>query len=799
MSEKITAIAIEDKMREAYLNYSLSVIAARALPDVRDGLKPVHRRILYAAKELNLLHNKAHKKSARVVGEVLGKYHPHGDTAVYDAMVRMAQNFNQRYILIDGHGNFGSIDGDSPAAMRYTEVRLTNMSEEILSDINLETVDFVDNFDGSLKEPVILPSRIPNLLVNGASGIAVGMSTDIPPHNLSEVIDALNYLLKHPNAKLETLLKYLPGPDFPTGASIVGTKGILNAYKTGKGKIILRAKTKLEKVRRKTNIIITEIPYQLNKSRLIEEIADVVNKGKVDNISDLRDESDKDGLRIVIELKANSDTELILNRLYKYTSLQNSYRINMLALIGKKPEIMNLKSILQHFIDFRRNVITKRTKHKLNKAERRNHILEGLIKAIDKLDLIISIIRNSKSTTEARKSLIKKLKITEEQAKAILEMQLQRLVGMETEKLFAESEELLLAIKEYKEILNDNIKLDKILKKELLEVKNHFSDNRRTKIIEDESKAEISKEDLIKEKDAIITYSFRNNIKRTNSEENARPGKNDFIIDIVKGSSLNNLLFFTQTGEVYTLPIHNIPEHHALSTGDNLKKYLKIAIKEKILKVICLNKQNQDKYITIATKNGLVKKTIGRDYLTNYTSVKAINLNKNDLVVDVRLTDNSKEIFLASKKGQTIRFKEDSFNDTGRNTQGSKGIKLDKDDHIINMNIIEKNDYIISISNSAKGKRTHINEYNQQNRNGKGLKTCGSNIHLMSGVISAKIYEYILVVTNNERLFPISVADITETNRTGNMYRLIDLNPDEKVIKVHKLPIYDLDENESDT
>ncbi|MFP4016970.1 MAG: DNA topoisomerase (ATP-hydrolyzing) subunit A, partial [Halanaerobiales bacterium] len=534
MAEKITPIAIEDKMREAYLNYSLSVIASRALPDVRDGLKPVHRRILYAASELKLNYNKPHKKSARVVGEVLGKYHPHGDSAVYDAMVRMAQSFNQRYQLIDGHGNFGSIDGDSAAAMRYTEVRLTELAEEILTDINQETVDFVDNFDGSLQEPVILPAQIPNLLVNGASGIAVGMSTDIPPHNLGEVIDALLHLLKFPNARLDTLMNYIPGPDFPTGAQIVGKNGILDAYRTGKGKIILRARTETEKVGRKKHIIITEIPFQLNKSRLIEEIADVVNKGKVENISDLRDESDQDGLRIVIELKPNADSELVLNRLYKYTSLQSSYRINMLALVGKKPEIMNLQTILQYFIDFRREVISRRTEFKLNKAEKRHHVLEGLIKAIDKLDLVISIIRNSSSTSEARESLQSKLKITEEQARAILEMQLQRLVGMETEKLFAEAQELASDIKNYKEILSNEEKLDEILRDELRDVKKRFEDPRKTDIIEDAEKAVISKEDLIQEKDAIVTLSYRSIIKRTTSEEYARTGKKDFITDVVR-------------------------------------------------------------------------------------------------------------------------------------------------------------------------------------------------------------------------------------------------------------------------
>ncbi|MFW6035814.1 MAG: DNA gyrase subunit A [Halothermotrichaceae bacterium] len=791
MPEDITPVAIEDKMREAYLNYSLSVIASRALPDVRDGLKPVHRRILYAAHELKLLHNKPHKKSARVVGEVLGKYHPHGDAAVYNAMVRMAQYFNLRYQLIDGHGNFGSIDGDSAAAMRYTEVRLTDLAENMLTDIKQETVDFIDNFDGSLQEPVILPAQVPNLLINGASGIAVGMSTDIPPHNLGEVIDSILHLMKYPNAHLTTLMNYMPGPDFPTGAKIVGNDGIKKAYKTGKGKIILRAATDIEKSGRKKQIIITEIPYQLNKSKLIEEIADLVNSGKINKISDLRDESDQDGLRVVIELKSNTDTDLLLNRLYKYTSMQTSYRINMLALVGKKPKTMDLKTILQHFIDFRRQVITRRTKYRLKKAEKRFHILQGLIKAIDKLDLVISIIRNSNSTAQAKKSLKKKLKISHEQASAILDMKLQRLVGMETEKLHAEAESLASDIEKYKEILNNDEKLDNVLKKELLNIKDKYSDTRKTEIILDEEKAKITKADLIKEKKAVITYSYRQNIKRTDSNENIRSSKNDYVIHTTSGSSLDNLLFFTKSGDVYSIPIHNIPEHHGLSTGDNLKNFLQIPLKEKIINMICLNKNIKKQYITIATEQGQVKKTLAEKYVTNYTSIKAIKLAKEDKVINVMVTDGNKEILLATKQGQTIRFEENSVSATGRNTYGNKGIKLIKNDYLVNMNIVSENDYIISITDSGKGKRTSVEEYKKQNRNGKGLKTCGSNIHRMAGVLSAKIYDYILIVTSYENLYPVSVADITETERAGNMYRLFELEEDEKVTNVYKIPVYD--------
>lgn len=794
MVEKITPVAIEDKMRDAYLNYSLSVIAARALPDVRDGLKPVHRRILYAAKELGLSHNKPHKKSARIVGEVLGKYHPHGDAAVYDAMVRMAQDFNQRYLLIDGHGNFGSIDGDSPAAMRYTEARLTRLSEQLLSDINQDTVDFVDNFDGTLQEPIVLPTRIPNLLINGISGIAVGMSTDIPPHNLKEVVDALVYLLKHPGAKLDKIMKYLPGPDFPTGAKIVGETGIKEAYRSGKGKITLRGTTKIEKVNRKKQIIITEIPYQVNKSRLIEEIADMVNKGKIANITDLRDESDQDGLRIVIELKTGADSELVLNRLYKYTSLQTSYRINMLALVGKRPEVMNLKTILQHFIEFRRQVITRRTSYLLNKAQKRYHVLKGLIKAIDKLDLVISIIRHSKSTEEANNKLQDQLELTEEQAQAILEMQLQRLVGLETEKLFSEADKLATDISYYKEVLANREELDSILKDELLKIKNEFSDERKTEIIPDEAEAKITKEDLIKEKEAVLSLSYRKNIKRTNSLEYVKAGKNDYIIDVASGTTLNTLLFFTQSGEVYTLPIHKITEHHGLSTGDNLKKFLKIPLKEKIIKMICLNEDNMNKYITFTTRYGQVKRTSGKEYTTTYTNIKAINLNKGDYVVDVNVTEGDQEILLGTKFGQTIRFEENTVNETGRNTLGSKGIKLKENDQVINMNIVQPDDFIISISDTGKGKRTPLSEYNIQNRNGVGLKTCGSSIYQMAAVISVKLNDYLLIVTDDETLIPLQVGEIPQTQRAGNMYRLVDLNNGQKIVKVYKLPVPPEDE-----
>ncbi|MFW6007474.1 MAG: DNA gyrase subunit A [Halanaerobiales bacterium] len=786
----ITPITIEEKMKDSYLNYSLSVIVGRALPDVRDGLKPVHRRILYAARELGLTSGKPHKKSARIVGEVLGKYHPHGDAAVYDAMVRMAQHFNQRYQLIDGHGNFGSIDGDSPAAMRYTEARLTPFSEKMLKDIKLDTVDFIENFDGTLEEPEVLPSSIPNLLVNGSSGIAVGMSTSIPPHNLKEVINALKYLIKHPGAKIETLIdNYISGPDFPTGAQIIGTKGLKKAYKTGKGKVTLRGKSKISKSGRKIQIIITELPYQVNKAKLIENIADLVNQDKISNVTDIRDETDKEGMRIVLELKQNAEPQIVLNRLYKYTKLQKNYRINLLALVNNRPEVMNLTTILNHFITFRKNVITRRTKHKLKNTEERYHIVMGLIKAVSELDLVISIIRNSRSTETARDSLQKKLKITERQAEAILQMQLRRLVVMEINKLKEEKAELESKINYYQKILNNEKELDKVLIEELNQIKKEFGDKRKTTIIENEEKAEISKKDLIKEKKAVVSYSYRQNLKRTNSRKNIRSSKKDYIIEICSGLSLDHLLFFNQKGQVYSLPIHDIPEHHGLSTGDSLSKFLKIPLNENIVKVLCLNEEIKNKYINIATIEGIVKKSLGKEYETTYSKIKAIKLNQNDEVVDASVSNGNKEVFLATQKGRTIRFNEKEINATGRNTIGSKGITLEDQDQLINMNIINDEEYIVSISKNGTANKISIKDFKSQNRNGKGYKISSADSYEMIGIFPVKSEQKILLITTEDKFKIVNENEISLTQRPGYMYKLFELDNDEKIKEALPLPL----------
>ena len=789
MDNKTTSIAIQDKMKEAYLSYSLSVVVSRALPDVRDGLKPVHRRILYAARDMGLVPEKPHKKSARIVGEVLGKYHPHGDAAVYNAMVRMAQNFAQRYPLIDGHGNFGSIDGDSPAAMRYTEARLDSVSMDLLADIKKDTVEFSPNFDDSLKEPVVLPSRVPNLLVNGSSGIAVGMSTDIPPHNLGEVIDGLVKLLENPDTSIDDLMKIVKGPDFPTGGEIVGIDGIQSAYRKGKGRITVRAKAHVEnKTKKREQIIITEIPYQLQKAKLIEEIADAVNKDKIDNISDIRDESDRDGMRIVVELKTSANSNIVLNQLYKYTNMQTNHRINMLALVGKQPRVLNLKEILQQFIKFRKEVVTRRTKFELKQAQDRLHIVEGIKVAIDKMDLVIKIIRSSKSTQEAREKLISQLSITKIQADAILNMRLQRLVGMEREKIEIEIAELNSTIKDLKLILNKKEVLEGLIKDELLEVKERYDDERRTKIIKDATEAEIDTEDLIKEEDAVITFSYRGYIKRTNEISNARASKKDFIVHIVEGTSLDRILFFTRSGQCHGLNVYDIDEHHALSTGDPLNNYLKIPMDEEVVDMIMLTEETKEKYITIVTANGNVKKTKADEYESTVTTIKAINLSDDDHVIGVNVTDGKQNFLLGTKNGMTIHFSEEEINDTGRNTKGYNGIKLSDDDHVINFSLTHEKDYVVSLTKDARGKKTRVGEYKKQKRNGKGLKTMTSDKYELLNILTGPKNQYLVLVTENGDLNEIMIDDITETQRLGNMYSQKKLGKD-KLIEVLKVPV----------
>ena len=785
--KEITSVSIKDKMQNSYLNYSLSVIIGRALPDVRDGLKPVHRRILYATKQLGLTPDKPHKKSARIVGEVLGKYHPHGDRAVYDAMVRMAQDFSQRYELIDGHGNFGSIDGDSAAAMRYTEARLAPISEKLLADIEEETVEFVDNFDGSLEEPTVLPTRIPNLLVNGSSGIAVGMSTNIPPHNLSEVIAALSALLDNPKLSISDLREIIPGPDFPTGGEIIGNTGIKKAYETGKGKITLRGKSKIEdRGRGRKRIVITEIPYQLNKAKLIEKIAKAVKKEEISHVSDVRDESDKKGLRVVLDLKKKANPDIILNRLYKYTPLQSKQRINMLALNEQKPKVMDLKTILNHFLTFRKEVITKRTEYKLSETQDRKHILVGLETAIHNLDDVIKVIRNSASTKKAKKNLQRELEVTKEQAKAILNMKLQRLVSLEIEKLEEELKEVREKINYYQSVLNDETVLNSILKEELNKIKENYGDHRRTEIIHDDSKADLEKSDLIKNENVVISFSQRKYIKRTDSIDNIRTGKNDFITKILSGTTHDKLLFITDKGQTHILKNHKIPAHHGLSTGDPLDEFLKLPLNENLVDIILLNDKVKENYITIATQQGLVKKTKGAEYESSVSQIKAINLNEDDKIVDVSITTGEENLLLGTKEGYTIHFSEEEVSPTGRNTKGRKGIKLAKDDEIISLNKTKDKELVLALTNQGRGKASPLEEYELQHRNGKGLKTMSNLAYQILDLKTVNRDDAITILTNKDNIITLHLNEITETDRLGGMYSQLNLAEDEKIIKIVK-------------
>ena len=764
---KTTPISIKEKMQTSYLNYSLSVIIGRALPDVRDGLKPVHRRILYATKKLGLTHDKAHKKSARIVGEVLGKYHPHGDAAVYNAMVRMAQEFSQRYKLIDGHGNFGSIDGDNAAAMRYTEARLAKISKELLADIDDDTVDFNDNFDGSLEEPEVLPTKIPSLLVNGSSGIAVGMSTNIPPHNLNNVSDALIALLDNDTISIDKLINIIKGPDFPTGGQIIGKKGIKKAYKTGKGKVILRGKSKIEQKGNKRNkIIITEIPYQLSKAKLIEEIVDTVKKNKIKHVYDVRDETGREGLRVVIELKNKANPKIILNRLFKFTSLQKNFRINMLALVDRTPKVMNLKDILQHFIDFRKEIVTRRTEHRLKNAKDKAHTLIALKKATDQLDEVIAIIRNSRSTNKAKRKLQRKLELTKKQAKAILNMKLQRLVGLEIEKLEEDLKTTQAKIKDLESILANDSKLKDIIKTELLAIKDEYGDNRNTDIIEDINKAKLDKKDLIKDKKAVISLSFNKFIKRSEKVEQVRASKNDFITHILVGGSHDKLLIFSESDKAHILKLHNLPEHHSLSTGEPLKEFIKLPYNEKITGLFLLNKDTEQKNILLATKNGLVKKSKARDYETKISSLKAINLEESDRIIGLKATENDKNLLLATKKGYVIHFSEDEISLTGRNTKGSKGINLVKNDEVVSLATSNQNDYLIALTQNSRLIKKAISKLTIQKRNGRGINILETEKEEIKEAIAVSKEEEFALIDDEDNLIIENTDNIKAVNNT---------------------------------
>ena len=799
MEGKITPLYLEEEMKNSYLNYAMSVIVGRALPDVRDGLKPVQRRILYAMRELGLVHNKPHKKSARVTGETLGKYHPHGDMAVYDAMVRMAQDFSLRYPLIDGQGNFGSVDGDPPAAQRYTEVRLSPIAEELLQDLDKETVDFVPNFDNSLKEPSILPAKLPNLLLNGSAGIAVGMATNIPPHNLRELVDGLIKMIENPQISLDELLEVIKGPDFPTGGSILGKEGIKKAYEEGKGKIILRGRVALENTDRSENIVITELPYQVNKAKLVEEIAELAQNDRIRGIKSVRDESDKGGIRVVIELSRGAPTDVVLNQLYKYTPLQTTFGIILLALADGKPQLLSLPQAMRLYLDHRREVVTRRTKFDLTKEERKALILEGFRKALSNLNEVIRVIRSSSSPQEATKSLIKLLEISEDQARAILEMRLERLTRLERDKVEKDYQRSLRVIEQLKSLLSSEAKIWATIKEELLEIKKKYGDDRRTIIQEKEEKLTFKPEDLIKKEDILITLTSQGYIKYTplrayNRQNRGGKGvsgiileEGDFVKDLILANTHSTLLFFTNLGRVYWAMAYDIPQKKRSAKGRAMVNFLSLGEKETVSTVIPVDNLEGDEFLFMVTKRGMVKKTP----LSAYSHPKkggiiAINLKDKDELIKVMLTSGKQDIILSTKKGKAILFPETDVHPTGRNSAGVRGIRLEKEDKIMDATIAEENEALFTITSKGFGKRTLISKYRKTRRGGKGI----INIHLVpqrgevAGVKRVNEKDEIVVITRKGKSIRLLAKNISLIGRNTTGARIIKIEKDDEVIAV---------------
>lgn len=813
--QRIIPVNIETEMKKSFIDYAMNVIVDRALPDVRDGLKPVHRRMLYAMYGLGFTPDKAYRKCATTVGEVLGKYHPHGDAAVYDSLVRMAQNFSLRYTQIDGHGNFGSIDGDPPAAMRYTEARLSKISMEMLRDINKDTVDFKPNFDEHHMEPVVLPSRFPNLLVNGSSGIAVGMATNIPPHNLVEVIDGVIKVIDDPNVTLDELMKIIKGPDFPTAGIIVGKQGIRDAYATGKGKIIVRAVATIEQMPgNKQRIVVTELPYQVNKAKLIERIAELVKEKRIDSISDLRDESDKDGMRIVIELKKDANANVVLNQLYKNTQMQDAFNVNMVALVlnnEKKfePRVLNLRQAIDYYIKHQEDVIVRRTKFDLDKAEARAHILEGLRIAIDNLDEVINIIRSSRNESDAKEALIQRFGFSEKQAQAIVDMRLGRLTALEREKIDNEYKELLKEIKYYKDVLaNKSMVLD-IIKKELEEIKQKYGDERRTKIIPDEDEIEI--EDLIEVEENVVTLTHFGYIKRlptSTYKSQKRGGKGviglstreeDFVEQLFITSTHDYILFFTNKGKVYRLKTYEIPEAGRQAKGTAIVNLLQLDQNEKITTVIPISEYKEGLYLFMATKHGIVKKTD----LMEFDNIRkggltAVSLRENDELIDVRLTDGTKNILLVTRNGMSIRFNEKDVRPLGRAAQGVKGITLEEDDEVVGMSADIENASVLVVTERGFGKRTELDEYKVQIRGGKGILTyrVTEKTGKVAGMKLVSEDDDVMMISSDGSIIRIKAKDISLLGRATQGVTLMRMDEGVSVVSVAR--IVNDDEEEKD-
>jgi DNA gyrase subunit A len=803
--ERLSQIAIEDEMRSSYLSYAMSVIVGRALPDVRDGLKPVHRRILFGMNEMGLVHNRAYRKSAKIVGEIMGNYHPHGDSAIYDTLVRMAQDFNMRYLLVDGQGNYGSVDGDPPAAMRYTEARLAKLAEEMLADIDKETVDFGPNYDESRVEPLVLPSKVPNLLVNGAGGIAVGYATNIPTHNIGEVIDGLLLMLEEPETTIAQLMKKIPGPDFPTAGFIYGTSGIKEAYETGRGLLTLRAKVNIESDERtdRERLIVTEIPYQVNKAKLIERIAELIQEERIKGISDLRDESDREGVRIVIELKRSEIPLVVLNNLYKHSQLQTTFGVIMLALVNNRPEVLNLKQILHHFIEHRREVVVRRTAFELRKAEERAHILEGLKIALDNLDAVITLIRRSQSPDEARTGLMRQFSLSEIQANAILDMRLQRLTQLERNKLVEEYKEVLKQIEYLKSVLGSEALVRKIIKDELSEIREAYKDDRKTQIVKEE--AEINVEDLIAEEEVVVTISHAGYIKRNpvslyRAQRRGGKGKigmgikeEDFVETLFTASTHDYLLFFSDAGKVYWLKVHEIPEAGRAAKGKALVNLLALAGDEKVTATLPVKEFREDRFVVMATKQGIIKKTELSAYGNpRQGGIIALGLEDGDKLIGVHVTDGQREILLGTKQGITIRFKEEEVRPMGRTAYGVKGITLEEGNAVIGMETItpDSTTAILTVTECGYGKRTPVTEYRVQGRGGKGIisvKTTERN-GLAVGFLQVRDGDQIMLMAAQGKVLRCSVDDIREIGRNTQGVRILDLDGDEdRVVAVARL------------
>ncbi len=799
---KIIPVDLENEMKKSYIDYAMSVIVSRALPDVRDGLKPVHRRILYVMSELALWPDKAYRKCAGIVGDVLGNYHPHGDASVYDALVRLAQDFSLRYPLVNGHGNFGSIDNDPPAAMRYTEAKLHKIAVEMLTDIDKETVNYTPNYDERIMEPTVLPSKIPNLLVNGSYGIAVGMACNIPPHNLSEVINGTCAMIDNPDITTDELMAHIKGPDFPTGGIIVGKEGIKKAYETGQGKICLRGKAEIEEDNRgRYKIIISEIPYKLNKAALVEHIAKLVGEKVIVGISDLRDESDRSGLRIVIELKRDANPNVVLNLLYKHTQLQNTFSILNLALVNNEPKVLPLKDMLYHYINHRKEIVIRRTKYDLKKAEARLHILEGLRIALDHIDEIVKLIRSSKDDTEARNGLMTRFGLTEIQANAILEMRLRTLTGLQRDKIEAEYNSLVELIARLKAILANEQLVLNIIKEELQEIKKSYGDERRTKITHGEGEIDI--ESLIKEESNVVTMTHFGYIKRiaTDAYKSQRRGgkgvtamstrEDDFIEHIFVTSTHDYILFFTNTGKVFRLKAYDLPEASRQAKGTAIVNLLQLAQGEKIAAVIPVKEFKDDEYVLMATKNGLVKKTPLNEYSNiRKTGIQSITLKDEDEIIDVRITNGQNDIVLVSKSGLSIRFKEEEVRSCGRTSMGVKGMNLGKDDFVIGMEpIANENGYILAITENGFGKRTEIDEYRAQSRAGKGIltyKTTEKTGHII-GIKIVDDDDDIMIITGTGVIIRIHAKDISVLGRNTQGVTLMRTSEGGKVVSIAKL------------